>query len=160
MRRITLWMIITATVVVLLFSYHTSTNGNSAVASVAAVASPSAADAATSTASPDSTASTSQSSAASPAQPAVFTGEAVDTKFGPVQVQIAVANGQVTEAVTIQVPENNGKDRQINSRAVPVLEQEAIHAQSADIDMVSGATYTSDGYVQSLQSALDQANLG
>lgn len=156
MRRITLWMIITATVVVLLFSYHTSTNGNSAAAAVTALASPSlsASDSATSTAAPTST------FAGSPTQPAVFTGAAVDTKFGPVQVQITVANGRITGAVTTQVPENNGKDRQINSRAVPVLEQEAIQAQNADIDMVSGATYTSDGYIQSLQSALDQANLG
>jgi uncharacterized protein with FMN-binding domain len=59
----------------------------------------------------------------------------------------------------IEYPTSNGKDQQINARALPVLVQETLKAQSADVDMVSGATYTSDGYVTSLQSALDQAGL-
>jgi uncharacterized protein with FMN-binding domain len=59
----------------------------------------------------------------------------------------------------IDYPSSNGKDQQINARALPVLVQETLDAQSADIDMVSGATYTSDGYTESLQSALDQAGL-
>ena len=56
-------------------------------------------------------------------------------------------------------PTGNGKDRQINASALPILTKETLSAQSADIDMVSGATVTSEGYVQSLQSALDQAGL-
>ena len=59
----------------------------------------------------------------------------------------------------IDYPDGNGKDQQINARALPVLVQETLDAQSADIDMVSGATVTSDGYLESLQSALDQAGL-
>ena len=57
------------------------------------------------------------------------------------------------------MPWNDRKDQEINSYAVPILNQEAVDAQSANIDMVSGATYTSQGYIESLQSAIDQANL-
>ena len=57
------------------------------------------------------------------------------------------------------MPDASGRDQEINSEAVPELVQETMQAQSAQIDMVSGATYTSDGYVTSLQSALDQAGV-
>jgi uncharacterized protein with FMN-binding domain len=76
-----------------------------------------------------------------------------------VQVQITVADGKITAAEAVQYPTNNGKDQQINAYAVPKLNQEVTAAQSASIDAVSGATVTSDGYIQSLQSAIDQANL-
>ena len=59
----------------------------------------------------------------------------------------------------LQSPSGNGRDLEINGRALPVLMQETIDAQSAKIDMVSGATVTSDGYLPSLQSALDQAGI-
>jgi len=83
----------------------------------------------------------------------------VSTRYGNVQVQITVAGGKITHSVVLQVPWNNPKDQQINSRAVPVLNAEAVDAQSAQIDMVSGATYTSEAYLQSLQSAIDKAHL-
>ncbi len=88
-----------------------------------------------------------------------FTGDAVMTQFGPVQVEIAVSGGKITRSVVTQVPWNSRQDQEINSYAVPVLNQEVVQAQSSNIDMVSGATYTSEGYLQSLQSAIDQANL-
>ena len=81
------------------------------------------------------------------------------TRWGPVQVQITVAGGKITAVDVLQYPQGNGKDQQINARALPVLIQDTLTAQSAKIDMVSGATVTSDGYVQSLQSAIDQAGL-
>jgi uncharacterized protein with FMN-binding domain len=87
------------------------------------------------------------------------TGTAADTRWGPVQVQITVADGSITDVAVVQYPNSNGKDKDINARALPILIQETLKAQSAKIDMVSGATYTSDGYVTSLQSALDQAGL-
>ena len=59
----------------------------------------------------------------------------------------------------LQVPWNDHRDQEINSAAVPILNQESVAAQSSSIDMVSGATYTSDGYIQSLQSAIDAAHL-
>ena len=75
------------------------------------------------------------------------------------QVQITVEDGKVTKSIVLQVPWNDRKDQEINSRAVPTLNAETVQAQSADIDMVSGATYTSKGYIESLQAALDQAHL-
>jgi uncharacterized protein with FMN-binding domain len=83
----------------------------------------------------------------------------VQTRWGPVQVQITVDNGKITAADVLQVPSGNPRDQMINSYAVPVLNSEAVQAQSANIDMVSGATVTSEGYLQSLQSAIDKANL-
>ncbi len=76
------------------------------------------------------------------------------------QVQIRVSGGKITDAGVVQVPQGNSRDLEINSYAVPVLNSEVVQAQSAQIDMVSGATVTSDGYLQSLQSAIDSAHLG
>jgi uncharacterized protein with FMN-binding domain len=86
-----------------------------------------------------------------------YTGGAANTRYGPVQVQISVSGGQIAEVQVLDYPASNSKDRQINERALPILISETTQAQSAQIDMVSGATYTSDGYIASLQSAIDQA---
>ena len=88
-----------------------------------------------------------------------MTGSVAQTRWGPVQVELTVAGGKITKVSVLQYPSGNGKDQEINSYALPILVQETVDAQSASIDMVSGATVTSDGYLQSLQSALDQANL-
>lgn len=66
-------------------------------------------------------------------------------------------SGKITDVAVLQYPNGNHRDVEINNYALPILIQETKNAQSAQIDMVSGATVTSDGYVQSLQSALDQA---
>ncbi len=87
-----------------------------------------------------------------------YTGSTADTRFGPVQVQITVTGGAITDVKVPEYPSTNPRDRQINARALPTLISETTDAQSADIDMVSGATYTSRGYLTSLQSAIDQAN--
>ncbi|MEV5313765.1 FMN-binding protein [Streptomyces sp. NPDC052610] len=84
-----------------------------------------------------------------------LTGEAVQTQYGPVQVRLTVADGRVTGAEAVQAP-SGGRSGQITSDAVPRLNQAAVAAGTADIDAVSGATYTSAGYKESLQSALDQ----
>jgi uncharacterized protein with FMN-binding domain len=84
------------------------------------------------------------------------TGQTVDTQYGPVQVQITVAGGRITNVRPLQLPTSRGRDIEIDNTAVPLLIQETLQRQSAQIDMVSGATYTSEGYAQSLQSALDQ----
>jgi uncharacterized protein with FMN-binding domain len=83
----------------------------------------------------------------------------VQTRWGPVQVEVTVKNGKLSDVSVPQYPNGNPRDQQINAYALPVLVQETLDAQSADIDMVSGATVTSDGYLQSLQGALDQAGL-
>jgi uncharacterized protein with FMN-binding domain len=87
------------------------------------------------------------------------TGSEVQTRWGPVQVKVTVSGGRVTDVAAVEYPTENPRDQQINSYALPQLRTEALAAQSADIDTVSGATYTSEGYKQSLQSALDAAGL-
>ncbi|MEV5162071.1 FMN-binding protein [Streptomyces sp. NPDC053728] len=87
-----------------------------------------------------------------------FTGKPIDTQYGTVQVAATIVKGQLTAVKVLQAPDQNGRDQQIASYALPRLTQEAIGAKSAHIDAVSGASYTSQGYIQSLQSALDQAH--
>ncbi len=86
------------------------------------------------------------------------TGPTVSTRFGPVQVRIAVSGGKVTEITALQLP-SGGRSGRISEVAEPILHDEALSAQSAQIDTVSGATYTSDAYERSLQAALDQAGI-
>jgi uncharacterized protein with FMN-binding domain len=86
-------------------------------------------------------------------------GAAADTRYGPVQVQIKVQGSRIISSNAIVYPTNERRDREINDSAVPQLNDETVQAQSANIDTVSGATYTSDGYRQSLQSAIDAAHL-
>jgi hypothetical protein len=88
------------------------------------------------------------------------TGAAASTIYGPVQVQIMVKGGKVTAAKAVEYPQDTPRDSQINAFAIPVLDREAASVGSARIDMVSGATYTSQGYLTSLQNALDQAKIG
>lgn len=85
-------------------------------------------------------------------------GDPVQTRYGPVQVGVTLENGRLTDVTAIAYPQENPRDQQINAYAIPQLTREALTAQSADIDTVSGATYTSEGYRQSLQSALDSAS--
>ncbi|MFJ7021049.1 FMN-binding protein [Streptomyces sp. NPDC101117] len=85
------------------------------------------------------------------------TGDAARTQYGAVQVRLTVAGGKITKAEAVQAPKG-GQSDQVTANAVPKLNQAAVAAQSADIDAVSGATYTSAGYKQSLQSAIDKAN--
>jgi uncharacterized protein with FMN-binding domain len=87
------------------------------------------------------------------------TGQVSETPFGPVQVRISYASGKITDVVAVQVPSDRFRSQAIAAYAVPILRSEALQAQSAQIDTVSGATYTSEGYAMSLQSALDQAHL-
>jgi uncharacterized protein with FMN-binding domain len=86
-----------------------------------------------------------------------FTGSAVSTQYGTVQVRAVITGGKLTDVVVLQQTDVGARSGQIDSFALPVLKSEALAAQSADIDVVSGASYTSAGYAQSLQAALDQA---
>ncbi len=88
-----------------------------------------------------------------------FTGDDVNTRFGSVQVQVTVSGGQLTDVTALQLTDDDRKSVQISNRAEPILQSEVLAAQSANVSNVSGATYTSDAYLQSLQSALDQAGL-
>lgn len=161
MRRITTWLLSTISALVLLFSYHTSTSSGAGATVVAegpstAGSSGSSSDSGSGS-SGDGGGSAASGSTASGST--TYTGDAVMTRFGDVQVEITVENGTITKSQVTQVPWSNGRDQEINSYAVPILNSETVDAQSSDIDMVSGATFTSQGYIQSLQSAIDQANL-
>ncbi|MET7680818.1 FMN-binding protein [Streptomyces sp. NPDC005423] len=90
------------------------------------------------------------------AQAKTVTGAVAQTEYGPVQVRITVTDGKITKAEAVQAPKGGTSDQK-TALSVPKLNQEAVAAGSAKIDSVSGATYTSGGYKQSLQSALDQA---
>lgn len=185
MKKIAWWAMSTITACALLLGYHTSQPADEVTTAAYAPLNPGTSgadgnsDAGTSptstAASSDDSASGSTTSSASGATTGgdvstsgftgtattdgTFTGTSVNTRFGPVQVQITVSGGQMTAADAIVYPNSDGKDVMINSRAIPVLSSEAVSAQSATIDSVSGATYTSQAYMQSLQSALDQAGI-
>lgn len=92
---------------------------------------------------------------APPKPSGTFTGPSVDTQFGPVQVQITVSNGKITNA-NGNLPQGGDS---LAQNALPQLNQEVLSAQSANIQAVSGATYTSQGYIGSLQQAINQAGL-
>jgi uncharacterized protein with FMN-binding domain len=180
MRRIVLWFMSTLTVVVLLLGYHTSTSGPSSASSsvvssgtgyggalsgsgstAAGSAPPTDTSGTGSSGSSGSASSGSSGSsgASSAAGSKTVTGDTAQTRWGPVQVAITVAGGSITAVDVPVYPNGNGRDQEINSYALPQLIQETLDQQGAQIDMVSGATVTSDGYLQSLQSALDRAGL-
>jgi uncharacterized protein with FMN-binding domain len=88
-----------------------------------------------------------------------ITGAVAQTPYGDVQVRVVLNGTKITDVQAVHLTDANGTSRQISASAAPVLRQEALAAQSAKVDTVSGATYTSEGYRQSLQAALDQAHL-
>lgn len=169
MKKIVYGILATLSGLVLLFSYRTSLGEAVPTDVQPAQAAPSVAtphSAATPSASTTPTASASASASPSGAAPAAtsgltdgtFTGSATNTRYGPVQVQITVTGGKIVDVQAVEYPTDNSRDRQINERAIPQLVSETLNARSADIHLVSGATYTSQGYRDSLQSAIDQAN--
>lgn len=155
MRRITLAIVATVAVLVLLFSYRTSTSGPltaSSSVSRAHVVSGGGSSGAT------SAAGSGPAPSAVSSGTVVVDGNAEATGYGPVQVEVSIAAGKITAVKAIQYPTDTRLDQQINDQAIPELARQVLSAQSAHIDGVSGATYTTEGYVTSLQSALDAAN--
>ena len=105
------------------------------------------------TASPSTTSSSSTSSSSSK----TVTSDVVSTQYGNVQLKVTISGGKITDIQALQLPSQDPKSVEIGNYAAPILRQSALSAQSATIDVVSGATYTSQGYMQALQSALDSA---
>jgi len=215
MRRITFTIVMTAAILVLLFSYRTSTNGRLAIPSTSSKAhllSPAASGTAATTSgppvpgsapapapapksplpgkikppspkpttsplthpgpaqavttpkktqpaksSPPPAIATAPAAPAAPAAPVVADGNTEMTQYGPIQVRVTVTGGKITDVQAVQYPDQTSTDQQINSQAIPALRDQVISAQSAHVDGVSGATYTTQGYLTSLQSALDAA---
>jgi uncharacterized protein with FMN-binding domain len=115
-----------------------------------------------STSTPSSTSSPSPSASSTSTSKGAtgkYTGSTAQTPFGPVQVEIVVSNGKITDVKALQLTDQGGRSVEISNYAAPILRQEVLSAQSAKVSSVGGATYTSQGYISSLQSALDKANL-
>ena len=162
MRRVILAVTSTVAVLVLLLGFK-SQSGRRAVLPSSAASTPSTSSGSSGTSSGStssgstSTGSTgTSSSSGSTTGTKTVTGDSADTRYGPVQVKITAVNGKITSVDAIDYPQNAPRDQEINSYAIPQLNQEALAAGNANIDVVSGATYTTDGYIQSLQSALDK----
>ena len=170
MRRIILAIVSTTAALVFLLTFKTHSVG-SLTAPPAAIGTPSASagggsgtsgGAGTSSGAsptPSSSAGGAGTGGSSTTSTKTVTGAAADTMYGPVQVQITVKNGKLTAADATVYPTETPRDAQINAYAIPQLEQETVAAGNAKIDAVSGATYTSNGYIASLQSALDKAGI-
>ena len=160
MRRNLVAFLGTLSGLVLLFSYHTSLDSSAPTTTATGPLTPGgAASGSSSGGSSSGSSSGGSSGTGTTSGTKTYTGDVARTRWGPVQVEITVKNGKITAAQPTQVPSENPRDQEINSYAVPILNREALQAQSAQIDAVSGATITSDGYVESLQSAIDQAHL-
>ncbi|MEO6826519.1 MAG: FMN-binding protein [Microbacteriaceae bacterium] len=87
-----------------------------------------------------------------------FTGSQIQTPYGTVQVKAEIAGGRITDVIALQMTDQGSTSMEIDQQAVPMLRSEVLSSQSAHVDMVSGATYTTEGYLTSLQAALDAAH--
>jgi len=171
LRRVILAISATAAALVLLLTFKSHTQsavprstpaaavGTPAPGSSASSALGTAAPSGTGTASgtPSAAAGRSTTGATAGGTAKTVTGAAWPTIYGPVQVRVTVSNGKITAVTATEYPDGTPRDYQINQFAIPQLNSEALAAGSAQIDSVSGATYTSQGYIGSLQNALDQA---
>jgi uncharacterized protein with FMN-binding domain len=86
-----------------------------------------------------------------------YTGTTEQTPFGNMQVAVVIAGGKISDVKALQLTDQGGRSVQISNYAAPILRKEVLASQSANVSNVNGATYTTDGYLSSLQSALDQA---
>ncbi len=161
-RRAAMALVTTVTALLLLLRFDPGTDPNAQLASATtAPADPAASDPGTATNDQGTTAATGSNSASSDATTAStqVAGDAVSTRFGTVQVKVTIDGGRLVDVTSLQLP-SGGRDSQVSAYAEPILRSEALQAGNAGIDTVSGATYTSMGYIQSLQSALDTAGIG
>ena len=156
-----------ASVAILVIGWQAGSAAITAVHSSSGTTDPTSASTARATSSaPTPAASAASAAPAAPVAPAApkasggsFTGSSVSTRYGSVQVQVVVANGKITDVKALHLTDDGGRSVQISNSAAPVLRSEVLSSQSARVSTVGGATYTSDAYLTSLQSALDQAGL-
>jgi uncharacterized protein with FMN-binding domain len=165
-RRISYWILSTLSALVLLFGFDASQRGSSVGTTPVTLSGGTAGTTSGSSSSSgnggnggNGSGSHHNTGTSSKTTRSTVTGAVAQTQWGPVQVELSIANGSITKVSVLQYPNGNSRDVEIAQYSLPVLIKETIKSQSANIDMVSGATFTSTGYVQSLQSALDQANL-
>jgi uncharacterized protein with FMN-binding domain len=156
MRRAVLTLGGTAAGLAALLSFKT----HSPAAAAPAASTPETSTAAASPTIANPGASPATASSGAPTATRTVTGSAAMTPYGPMQVKITLAGQRITKATVVQQTDDGTESQQIDSFSIPKLTSETIAAQSARIDAVSGASYTSSGYIKSLQSALDQAKAG
>lgn len=110
-------------------------------------------------ATPTDTSSQTATTAPAPSGPAdgTYDGSVVNTRFGTVQVQAVISGGQITDVIAVKLTDADRKSVQISQQVAPMLRSEVLTAQSAKVANISGGTYTTQGYLKSLQSALDAA---
>ena len=150
-------IVATAIAVVLLFSFKTPAQARPRTP---------AADVSQASPTPSASASPSDSSAPTPTpsnsgptyKDGTYTGQDFQNQFGDTQVKVTISGGRITDVQALQLPYDRQRSAEISQYAAPQLHDEVLQAQSAQIDSLSGATYTSDSYAQSVQSALDQAH--
>lgn len=111
----------------------------------------------TATESTTSTSSTTGQTAATGAQDGTFVGDVVQTRYGPMQVEVVIANGAIESARALQQPDGDRTSQQINAQVVPILNGAIVQYQSLNFGNVSRATFSTEGYKESAQSALDKA---
>lgn len=104
-----------------------------------------------------STGTTTDTPAASGPADGSYTGSTIRTRFGNVQVAVTIASGSISDVTALRLTDADGRSVQISNRAAPILRNEVLSSQSAQVSNVSGATYTTQAYLASVQSALDQA---
>jgi uncharacterized protein with FMN-binding domain len=152
-------IVATAIAVVLLFSFKTPAQARPRTP---------AADVSQASPTPSASPSPSDSSAPTPTptpsssgltyKDGQYTGQDFQNQFGDTQVKVTISGGKITDVQALQLPFDRQRSAEISQYAAPQLHDEVLQAQSAQIDSLSGATYTSDSYAQSVQSALDQAH--
>ena len=154
-RRGAIALVTTAMALVLLFNFKTP-DQQTITAGIASTNSNLSATGPASGSSSSTTTSGSSSSTAGSTTAETLTGAVVASRYGNTQVQVTISNGRITAVTALQLP-TGGRSGQISQYVESILSSEALTAQSANIDIISGATYTSEAYAESLQSALDQA---
>jgi len=92
-----------------------------------------------------------------PYKDGTYTGSTADAYYGNVQVSVTITGGKINDVKFLQYPDTHSTSVAINQQAMPYLQQEAIQAQSANVQLISGATFTSQAFIQSLNAALSQA---
>ncbi len=152
---------VAAAAVILAVGWEVGVKANDAQAPVAAA--PSAPTDSAPSSTPSGAAARGASASTGAAKPATTTATVVgateSTRYGDVRVEIKVRAAKIVDVVALHLTDRNGRSVQISAQAAPILRSEVLKAQSAKVQAVSGATYTTDGYLSSVQSAIDRAGL-
>jgi uncharacterized protein with FMN-binding domain len=152
MRRAVPALIVTLAGLALLANFHTAAGSKRGIVALAPTTTTPAAGS-----SPPPSGTTTPTTTGTGGGVRQIDGQVEPTQFGDIQVRVILRNGRITDVQPLQMPFDHQRSLEISQAVAPLLHDEVLQAQSARIDLISGATYTSDAYAQSLQAALDQA---